>query len=134
MKAVLTRYYQDDNQTLGLFKINNVIHTPVFTIERPWKDNKSDVSCIPIGTYDVTFLSTPKFPSGVYQLQNVPGRVGIDIHAANKASELEGCIAVGSAVYCLDGEAYMVANSGSALRQLLVILAKNLWQLNIRNL
>jgi hypothetical protein len=133
MKATLYRYYQDDNQTLGLFKVSNVKHSPIFTMERPWKNNQKNISCIPIGIYTVTFLSTPRFPGGVYQLQNVPNRSGIDIHAANKASELEGCIAIGRGVDTL-GAPIAITASATALQDILIIFGKNQWELTISNL
>ena len=79
-----------------------------WTIERPWQDNKPNVSCIPEGVYD---LRQHKRPNGdnVYlivgnsccayphQLDAEHGitRWGIQIHPANHPDQVEGCIAPG---------------------------------------
>ena len=63
------------------------------TIELPWNNNKSRVSCIPEGKYELTRRYSSKF--GWHLLvRNVPDRHLILIHPANDASiELKGCIA-----------------------------------------
>ncbi len=67
------------------------------TIERPWLNNKSNISCIPPGEYLVKWL--PRSGSGKYKrvwhVQNVPGRTGILFHSANLVRHLQGCIAPG---------------------------------------
>ena len=74
-----------------------------YSLERPWIDNKSNISCIPEGTYDLqghkykarldTYALTgdtvSHFPSD--KARNL-----ILIHPANKVQELQGCIATGS--------------------------------------
>ena len=73
-----------------------------FTLELPWRDNQSNISCIPSGEYDVTIRKSPKF--GVtYWVLEVPDRSYVLIHSANVAgdvsrgfkSHLNGCIALG---------------------------------------
>ena len=73
-----------------------------FTLELPWRDNQSNISCIPSGEYDATIRKSPKF--GVtYWVLEVPDRSYILIHSANVAgdvsrgfkSHLNGCIALG---------------------------------------
>ncbi len=61
---------------------------------------------IPAGTYEAALRYSPKhaaldFGYGrgmVYGLKDVPGRTDIELHPANLASQLEGCIAPGAAV------------------------------------
>lgn len=67
---------------------------PLCAIERPWKKNAHEVSCIPEGTYKLAPHHTEHWPD-VIELLDVPGRTGILIHPANLASELRGCIAPG---------------------------------------
>ena len=64
-----------------------------FTIELPWKDNRSRVSCIPEGRYRLKKRYTSK--RGWHLLvEGVPQRSGILVHPANDAlKELEGCLA-----------------------------------------
>lgn len=65
-----------------------------FTLERPWLENKRQVSAIPAGKYAVTIRFSPRFRRSMLTLANVPGRAGILIHGANRWTELKGCIAV----------------------------------------
>lgn len=73
------------------------------TIERPWLDNKPRVSCIPEGIYDVVPYDSPT-KGTVFLLKNVPHRDMIEIHSANLASELLGCIAPGLKAGKLQGK------------------------------
>ena len=63
------------------------------TIELPWKNNQSRISCIPEGKYKLIKRYSPHFKWHL-QLMDVPGRELILIHPANDAlNELKGCIA-----------------------------------------
>lgn len=64
------------------------------TCELPWKDNHPETSCIPIGTYIFRIYNSPKH-GAVWMADDVPGRLLIEIHAANWPSDLLGCIGVG---------------------------------------
>lgn len=63
------------------------------TIELPWKENQSRISCIPEGTYQLTKRYSLRF--GWHLLvNNVVNRSYILIHAFNDAvKESKGCIA-----------------------------------------
>jgi Family of unknown function (DUF5675) len=63
------------------------------TIELPWKENQSRISCIPEGTYQLTKRYSLRF--GWHLLvNNVVNRNYILIHAYNDAlKESKGCIA-----------------------------------------
>lgn len=65
------------------------------TLELPWKDNRSNISCIPPGVYRVTWEESPRLKRNTLRLHGVPDRDGILIHSANWTSELRGCIAFG---------------------------------------
>lgn len=63
------------------------------TIELPWRDNATGVSCIPAGSYKLAKRWSPKYKWHVHVL-NVPKRFWILMHPANDAAkELRGCIA-----------------------------------------
>ena len=65
----------------------------MYSIELPWKDNHTRVSCIPEGKYELVKRWSPKFDRHL-QVLNVPQRKCILIHPANVAlQELKGCIA-----------------------------------------
>lgn len=65
------------------------------TLELPWRDNMSQVSCVPPGAYRLAWEGSLRFRRKTIRLKDVPGRWGILIHPANHTSELRGCIALG---------------------------------------
>ncbi|MFP4561567.1 MAG: DUF5675 family protein [Thiohalorhabdus sp.] len=64
------------------------------TIELPWQDNATDVSCIPEGSYNAIRHRSPTFGPCLW-LQDVPERTEILVHAANSPTDLNGCIGPG---------------------------------------
>lgn len=89
-----------------------------FTIELPWLDNHPDLSCIPSGIYEFVKYMSPKHGFMVWEAQNVPGRKNIEIHPANLASELLGCIGVGDTLGDIDGNS-AVLNSQNTFHMLM---------------
>lgn len=100
MKDVfLIRFAEGDYGTQGMWL------TPGFqarTIELPWKDNKSNISCIPDGKYKCKIRKSPKY-GNCYHVTNVQGRSWILTHRGNWAgdrskgmrSNSNGCIIMG---------------------------------------
>lgn len=96
-----------------------------YTLERPFVDVDADgfgdrgVSRIPAGTYQVEQRWSEKHQCTLYGLIDVPGRDDIEIHAANDARELEGCIALGTEIGEVDtprfGPGYGVRRSRDAM-------------------
>jgi len=90
MKLELIRTYYP-NGTNGQLLLNG--DKLCSTIELAWKNNASQISCIPEGEYELRKRWSPKFGWHLL-LMNVPGREYILIHPANDAlQELKGCIA-----------------------------------------
>lgn len=95
MELLLKRTYFTDGTNGKLYNGDQLI---CFTIELPWLDNKSRVSCIPEGRYELMKRYSPKFQWHLW-LQQVAQRQLILIHPANDAlKELKGCIALVSAL------------------------------------
>lgn len=63
----------------------------IFTLERPWKDNQVNISCIPEGEYIIERNTTGKHQ--YYGVKDVEGRTFIELHPANIVQALQGCIA-----------------------------------------
>jgi len=63
------------------------------TLERPWQDNKPDISCIPAGTYKCSPVNSHRFGETL-QVDNVPGRSEIIFHQGNYVDDSRGCILV----------------------------------------
>lgn len=89
--ATLRRIEMHSAYTLGVLKAPGF---RCFTMERPWRNNEQNVSCIPTGDYDCKIRMSPKF-GRVYMLLSVPGRSYILIHAGNTANDTYGCILLG---------------------------------------
>ena len=67
------------------------------TVERPWLDNKVNVSCIPKGTYVCrNNHESPKFGRTI-SVKNVAGRTDILMHVGNFVHNSLGCILINSA-------------------------------------
>ncbi len=64
-----------------------------YTIELPWRDNLPNISCIPVGWYQLDWTFSPRFKRFTVEVMKVPNRTGIRFHPANEVTEIEGCIA-----------------------------------------
>lgn len=87
----LKRYPEYLGCTPGILTYDQNIIT--HTLERPWKDNETDISCIPVGVYRLAFTYSPRFERYMLEITDVPDRTGIRVHSANVVYELDGCIA-----------------------------------------
>lgn len=91
------RIYQTEELTLGIFFLNE---KPSFiSLELPWKNNESQVSCIPIGEYlCVRRKASANITADIgeaFEIKSVPNRSDILIHVANYPKEIKGCVAIG---------------------------------------
>lgn len=93
---ILTRFAQFEDVTIGRL---DYAGQEFFTVERPWKDNKPNISSIPDGTYKMGRVNSPKFGEDMWEIMEVPGRTHILIHVANTADNVLGCIGLGNTVY-----------------------------------
>lgn len=90
--VTINRIEDNGTQTIGNLIYENF---RCKTLERPWKDNKANISCIPKGTYKVKYTFSPKFMKYTYLLQNTGTRTGIRIHSGNYFFDIQGCILLG---------------------------------------
>lgn len=93
----LIRYQFTDQSTIGKLDLDGVFVCN--TLERV-ADGKNvpNQSAINEGTYPMSERYSPHFGRNVIGLSDVPGRSDIEIHVANKPSQLLGCIALGMSV------------------------------------
>jgi len=95
LQATLARQEWLPDGTFGLLYWNGQA-SPVFTVEREWRENRLNESCIPPGEY----ICIPRqYYAGNYpatEVTGVPGRSNILFHRANWPWELNGCIAIGT--------------------------------------
>jgi len=91
MNLTLYRYFDDGEKTFGLLFYGNKFVAD--TLERPWMNNEHDVSCIPLGSYEIEHAIHKH--GEVYEIHNVPNRTEIMIHTFNYAHQSKGCLGVG---------------------------------------
>ena len=95
--AKLVRAPSTDQGTFGVLTFGS---QTCRTLELPWRDNRTQRSCIPPGVYRCQIVQSPRF-GRVYGVTNVPGRSAVLIHSANLAgdvdlgytTQLHGCLA-----------------------------------------
>jgi hypothetical protein len=110
-----------DNDIIGEFFVDGQAARVCWTLER------TNVS-IPPGRYPLRLtyssraaagtLWTPRTDYRLPEICSVPGRIGIRVHAANEAKQLEGCVAVGD-----DHTAHTITGSRDALTRICALLA-----------
>lgn len=117
----------DKNQTSGIILVRDSDGKVLYDckcIERGWQDNKSNVSCIPEGTYPIKLDYSPKFKTMLWEIYGVPGRAECKIHQANYWFQLNGCIAPGNKLKDLNGDGYRdVTSSREALAEFHKVMA-----------
>lgn len=90
----LRRFLSDERFTLGAIVLPEF---SCFSLELPWKNNKRNSSCIPIGKYKCSIEESPKFGT-VVLVHGVIDRSGILIHPGNTTADSQGCIMVGGSL------------------------------------
>lgn len=105
MMVTLIRLSEFDGATLGMVLVRGF--PTVCSLERPWKNNEKNISCIPVGNYKLKKVHSPKF-GDTFEVCDVPNRSSILLHSGNTLKDTEGCILIGSDFDKIDGEAAIV--------------------------
>lgn len=108
-----------------------------YTLELPWRNNRQNISCIPVGEYPVVIRVSPKF-GRVYHVQKVPNRSYILIHSGNLAGDVSkgyksnvyGCILLGQKRGTLYGQ-LAVLNSRITVKRFMSYMDLNPFTLKI---
>ena len=108
-KFELARSYLKD-KTIGVFRHELF---SLSSLERPWRNNKVNESCIPEGVYVVKRDTTGRWQW--FAIQDVEGRTNIEIHQGNKAVNSNGCILLA----CGTNHNYDLTNSENGMIKLL---------------
>ena len=99
-KVIVNRFKVDFNYSIGHCYIiedtTGIVEYVGCTLERGWRDNQKNISCVPEGSYPLKLEYSPRFRMNLWELYEVPKRAECKFHAANYWSELNGCIALGA--------------------------------------
>ena len=124
IKGHILRLVDDGNETLGALLVYDGLEK-VFeckTNELPWKGNKRNISCIPVGVYHVSHRESPKYGNHLY-VEDVVDRTWILIHVANFEEQLRGCISVGKAYVDIDKDGDLdITSSRVTLKKLIDVI------------
>lgn len=127
--ATLIRHEHSDECVLGTLAVGGQVFA---TLERPWRDNRRNTSCIPTGRYAADYL--PSSASGryreVWHVQPVPGRSGILIHHGNVVDHTRGCILLGLQHGRLGGKR-AVLSSRRAMRTLRELVGRQSFDVEV---
>lgn len=112
-EILIKRIFHDDKATLGVLYLE---HAPALVVlERPWLDNKREVSCIPQGSYNCKRLKHPRFGDTIHILA-VPDRDGILCHSGNRVEDSKGCPMFGMS-FDTRNDQRMIVDSGFAMKR-----------------
>ena len=117
----LFRTMHQDKQTLGRFNVivGGKVKLTGVTMELPWRDNRTNVSCIPTGRYKLSLFTSAKFGKCL-EVMNVPGRNAILIHKGNYNKDTHGCILPGRELFDLNKDGlFDVVESGVTVEKVL---------------
>lgn len=98
-EVIIIRHKVTDNYSLGRCYIKHedgCTDEIGVSLERGWQDNKSNISCVPVGNYELKLEYSPRFEKSLWELKGVPNRSECKFHAANYWRQLNGCIALGN--------------------------------------
>ena len=105
MKTFIIERVDLGTETLGSF-YDGEMNLIAKTMELPWRDNKSNVSCIPEGTYTIHKQApgTAGREYGYFRFEKVAGRgmnaaLGMStilMHRITYVKDLQGCVGIGS--------------------------------------
>lgn len=128
--VTITRISDDGVQTLGELQYGTFWCK---TLERPWKDNKSNISCIPKGTYNCKYTFSPKFMKYTYLLEGTNPRSSIRIHSGNFWFDIQGCILLGDSYKDLNSDKRVdILNSRLTVNKFEQLLGKRPFRLIIK--
>lgn len=105
------------DSTIGVMSFGN--NFKCFTLELPWLDNATSISCIPSGFYNCKKIVSPSLGECI-EVSNVVGRTYIRIHTGNYTRQIEGCVLVGDSIKDINGDGIPdVTNSKNTLTKLM---------------
>jgi len=106
-EVIINRFKIEHNYSLGDCYIRHEDGSIEYigkSLERGWRNNQNNISCVPEGTYTLKLEYSPKFKKDLWELYGVPNRSEIKFHAANYWKQLDGCITLGNKHIDINGD------------------------------
>ena len=133
LKAYLNSLDEGIDQTLGYLTLWDGLDK-VFecvTLELPYEDNMTNISCVPKGVYKVSPRHSDKYKKH-FILDDVPNRRYILIHQGNYNTDTRGCILLGNRFAQINADSLLdIAASRRTLDELLETCQGNGFELII---
>ena len=85
---IIQRLKSPSDRTNGISTLPD--GTEYYSLERPWLNNQTSISCIPAGHYKFKRDTHGRFQW--FEVLDVDGRTHIEMHLGTKPSHSEGCI------------------------------------------
>ena len=85
---IIQRLKSPDDRTNGICILPDGTEYP--SLERPWLNNQTSISCIPAGHYKFKRDTHGRFQW--FRVLDVTGRTHIEMHLGTRPSHSEGCI------------------------------------------
>ena len=85
---IIQRLESPPDRTSGIVTLPDGTEYP--SLERPWLNNQTSISCIPAGHYKFKRDTHGRFQW--FRVLDVAGRTHIEMHLGTKPSHSEGCI------------------------------------------
>lgn len=137
MYLQLKRIHQNDKQTVGSLFVRNNSNDVIAifsTLELPFRNNKRNVSSIPVGKYQVVHRTSLKYGRH-FHVKDVVGRDMILIHSGNYHTQTQGCILIGYYHSDINGDNLLdVVESKKALAALRALLDQKSTYLEISDI
>lgn len=143
----LPRFILDrlDRSAQGWFGQIIVYGVRFFTAELDWKENRSNISCLPPEpgaapvTYGVNWTISPRYGRPMYLMSPTAPRAGCRIHKGNYAgtvslgyrSHVNGCILLGEKLGWINGQKAVLL-SAPAIRRFETMMAGKPFLLEVR--
>jgi hypothetical protein len=91
MTLEIVRVGQSPRGTFGILRYG---HVPfAVTLEPPWQNNATDISCIPAGRYRCRRVRSTRFGE-TFEIMEVPNRSYVLFHRGNQVHDTKGCVCV----------------------------------------
>lgn len=140
ISASIFRVISDDQGTIGIFSIPD-LGWSCYINELPDRKNKSNISRIPAGEYEVKIRISPRY-GPIFHLQNVKDRSYILMHAGNYAGDVakgwkthsQGCLLLGRKVGLLwvgKKQQRSVLNSRTTLQEFMNLMDDKSFKLKV---